>query len=460
MSRESEKIFDGITQVSDETIIDLHQDPAEKARTRNRRRIPVLVSAAAAVVALAVLLNFIFTRGTLAVYALSEAEYPKEWSYVEIDDEGIMDDFMAAALPEMLQTGGEENAVWSPVSVYLSLSMLAELTDGSTRQEILDLLGGRSIEEQRDLANRVWLRNYRDTAQTRKLLASSVWLNEDLDFNEETLNLLADNYFTSSYRGKMGSGRFNRAFASWLDEETKGKLDSAANPQGFTEEDVFGLAQTVYFRAEWAEKFKASDTKPDTFHAKGGDIVCDFMHQQLQHSNCYGAENFTAVVQVLNFNSMYYILPDEGVTPEELLSDPEFLSFMTRIGRGDEPWPDRKYMKVNLAVPKFDVSSNMELSEHLKHLGVREVFDSGSADFSPLTEDSDVWLTRSEHAVRVKIDEKGCEGAAYIKFIGTGAALPPEDEMDFTIDRPFIFAVTGQSSVEGVLFLGIVNQPE
>lgn len=38
-----------------------------------------------------------------------------------------------------------------------------------------------------------------------------------------------------------------------------------------------------------------------------------------------------------------------------------------------------------------------------------------------------------------------------------GAARPPQEEMDFILDRPFIFAITGTDGV--VLFMGVVNQP-
>ena len=41
-------------------------------------------------------------------------------------------------------------------------------------------------------------------------------------------------------------------------------------------------------------------------------------------------------------------------------------------------------------------------------------------------------------------------------IIGAGAAEPPEEVIDFVLDRPFIFVIT----LGGVpLFSGVVNQP-
>lgn len=38
-----------------------------------------------------------------------------------------------------------------------------------------------------------------------------------------------------------------------------------------------------------------------------------------------------------------------------------------------------------------------------------------------------------------------------------GAAAPPEEEMDFVLDRPFLFAITGADGLP--LFVGVVNRP-
>ena len=57
---------------------------------------------------------------------------------------------------------------------------------------------------------------------------------------------------------------------------------------------------------------------------------------------------------------------------------------------------------------------------------------------------------------RVKIDEEGVAAASYIEIIGAGAAMPPDEIIDFVLDRPFIFAVT-KSQIP--LFAGTVNMP-
>ena len=48
-------------------------------------------------------------------------------------------------------------------------------------------------------------------------------------------------------------------------------------------------------------------------------------------------------------------------------------------------------------------------------------------------------------------------GTAAATVAAAGAAIPPEEEIDFTLDRPFIYAITTGDSLP--LFTGVVNDP-
>ena len=150
---------------------------------------------------------------------------------------------------------------------------------------------------------------------------------------------------------------------------------------------------------------------------------------------------------------MWFLLPDEGVTPEELLSDGGAVDFLLSRENAES-----KYRIIDLSVPKFDVSADTDLAGALYSLGVTDVFDANTADFSPLTDDPDgIFLSQAKHAARVTIDEEGVVAAAYTVIAACGAAMPPDERVDFTLDRPFLFAVTGASGE--ILFAGIVNTP-
>ncbi len=66
-------------------------------------------------------------------------------------------------------------------------------------------------------------------------------------------------------------------------------------------------------------------------------------------------------------------------------------------------------------------------------------------------------ISKIQHDVRVMIDEEGVSAAAYTAMGMDGAGKPPEQEMEFVLDRPFLFAVTSADALP--LFVGVVHTP-
>ena len=367
-------------------------------------------------------------------------------------------EFYEITMQEFLKDTQEQNKVYSPLNVYMALAMLAETTDGESRQQILDLLHIDSIDTLRNNAGILWNANYCDDGTVNSLLASSVWLSDKIAYNKDTLKSLADNYYASSFSGAMGSVEYNKMLQNWINEQTGGLLEEQAGNVQMDPLTVFGLATTVYFRAKWQNEFYAPNNTEMVFHAKSGDVATEFMHQS-GTGIYYWGENFGAIARGLkNSGNMLLILPDEDVAVEDLLSDKEVQNFIF----DHYAYENQKFLIVNQSVPKFDVVSDFSLIEGLKNLGVQDVFNAEEADFTPLlgenTLEDIVALNEAKHAARVMIDEEGCTAAAFTVMLAAGAARPPEEKVDFVLDRPFLFVINGQDGQP--LFVGIVNQPK
>lgn len=473
----SQDIFDGVTDIRDDLIEEAKDAPKKQRRWAGGRRLGVV----AAVVALAILGGlFLRPGGALAAYAIARAEYPKMAPYPsglaqfsdrahdawwadmqaqrrDLGDIAPLQNFFARSSQTFLAGGAGENRVYSPLNVYLALGMLAQVTGGESREQILELLGSDTMEALRRQANDVWNANYRDDGAVTSVLANSLWLNEDVEFDRDAMDTLAEDFYASSYRGEMGSDGFNRALRSWLNEQTGGLLKEQAGNVGLDRDTVLALASTVWFRAKWDNEFSKDRTAPQTFHTPAGDAETEFMFQR-DDQLYYWGDKFAAVSQ--NFKQggcMWFLLPDEGVTPEELLSDREATDFLFTTGKNG--WKNQKFLFVNKAIPKFDVSSQFDLDAGLKSLGVTDVFDPARSDFTPMTAgvEEPIVLSRANHAARVVIDEEGCTATAFTVLSGPTAAPPPDDEVDFVLDRPFLFCITGDSGLP--LFVGIVNRP-
>ena len=367
-----------------------------------------------------------------------------------------LDSFFIRSLPAFLGGREGDNAVCSPLNIYFALAMLAEISDGNTRAQVLSLLGSPDIETLRVQANRLFNANYRNDGSACCILADSLWLNENVTFKSGTLKTLAESYYASTYRGRPGTQEFDDAIQAWLNSQTGGLLRDFVSGIKTDDPDVLSLYTTAYFGDKWMTEFQTDATKAGVFHSPAGDTDADFMNATDLWGQYYWGECFGAVKKVLQQQgTVWFILPDEGVSPEDLLQDEEALRFLFTQNK-DADWQNAESLRVNLSVPKFDVSSNRSLKDGLEGLGVTDCFTE-KADFTPLTDEKMIAVSDVMHGARVIADEKGVTAAAYTEMRLDGASMPPEDEMDFVLDRPFLFAVISDDQMP--LFIGIVNQP-
>lgn len=468
-----QELYESIGQVDDDVLL-----RSDKKRRSSR---PWWAAAAAAVLAAAIAVGIFFPGGpaSTTAYAVAEASYPEMAPYpneMDADFEAQYDawrtdkraqdrdpayadgleGYFRASIPAFLSGAGTENRAYSPLNVYMALAMLAELTGGESRDQLLALLGHDSIEALRTQANDLWNDHYSNDGATTSILAGSLWLEDGVPFNQNTLNTLAQNYYASSFRGDLDSPAMTEALQSWINDQTGGLLADQVQNLKLSPDAILALVTTVYYQAKWSSRFSEENTAPQTFHGPTGDQTVDFMHSSFDGPYCWGDQFGAAGLSLANGGgTMWFLLPDEGVSPEDLLADPEAMDFLLSGGE----WDQEKYLIVNLALPKFDISSQIDLGEGLQALGVTDVFDPDRADFSPMLSGSaeDLWLSEAKHGVRVAIDEEGVTAAAYTEMAMSGAGAPPENEIDFTLDRPFLFALTDTQGLP--LFVGVVNQP-
>ncbi len=372
---------------------------------------------------------------------------------LKAEDKQKLEKFFSTSIWQFLSGSNRENVIYSPLNVYIALGMLAEISDGNSRNQILELLGADSIEALRAQVNEVWNINYRDDGKVTNILASSLWLNEDVTFKETAIQNLVDHYYASVFQGEMGSEELNRTLHTWMNEETGGMLENQIDRIRLQKDTALALATTIYFEAEWHDVFREENTKEGVFLGAVKDEVCDFMNKRSLGSYYWG-DKFGAVAETLTeyAGTMYFILPNEGVSIDELLEEQDLKEFIF----GDYETRNHKSAWINLSLPKFDVSSRIDLEKGLMELGVTDVFDVEKSDFSALAEqDEGMFISKMPHGVRVIVDEKGVTASAYtIEFLCGSAGVT--EEVNFVLDRPFLFVVNNFNGFP--LFVGVVNQ--
>ena len=474
-----DKLTEALNHISDKHIAE-----ASGAKSRRRYQIPATIAAILALVLVIGLMLQPLIPGNPADITLSnkflvaQPQYPQMTPYPAdyTDDDGYLNwqadqlalhrqpegyadslsHYFAAITGQLLSNTKGENAACSPVNIYLALAMLAETTDGNSRQQILDLLGADSIDKIRTQAEQVWKAHYNNDGLTTSILANSLWLEEGYPYNKETVQLLAEKYYASVFQGDLGTEEMDKALRNWINEQTGGLLQEQANKLSLDPQTVLALVSTLHYQVQWLNEFQEKENTESTFYGTAGNTIETFMRQTLIYNPYYWSDHFGAVSLNLEDNGrMWLILPDEGVTPEELLSTGEAMDFLQQNANEYE---NQKSLMIHLSVPKFDISSDLEISRQLEALGITDIFVPGTADFTPIIPENDGgYVSQVKHAARVAIDEEGVTAAAFTMIARCGAGMPPKDETDFTLDRPFLFVIESQDGLP--LFAGIVNQP-
>ena len=452
----------------------------DAAKRKKKKAAKYWISAIAAVLALVLLFNLPSMPMVISAKAVSIASESRQMQHPDLEDYKDRDQwradqdkwkaeqkilssttrdavnalspFFTIGSSQFMRTQGSENLLWSPVNAYIGLAMIAELTDGASRQQILDLFGAADLDALRQQVGGIWESTYFDNGHEISTLANSLWLEKGLDYQQDTMDNLAYYYYASVYQGDLGSQKINNAIGAWINNNTGGFLKNATKNINLSPETILALYSTIYFQAKWQDEFSESNNTNNTFHTPSGDKTAIFMNKKLAQMHYYYGDKFSAVALSLkNGSRMWFILPDEGSTTADVLADGQYMQMVLQ-----QDWENKKWMKVNLSVPKFDVNSTLNLKDGFQKMGVTDVFSEVSSNFNEITGDVPIYLTAANQSVRVQIDEEGVKAAAYIEFPSAMSPEPPEEIIDFILDRPFIFAITTKNIP---LFMGTVNNP-
>jgi len=112
--------------------------------------------------------------------------------------------------------------------------------------------------------------------------------------------------------------------------------------------------------------------------------------------------------------------------------------------------------QVALSLPRFKFESEFSLGDALSNMGMPTAFSS-QADFSGMTGNLDLSISKVIHKAFVGVDELGTEAAAATAVIMRATAMPATP-LEVTVDRPFIFLIR-DIQTGSVIFVGRVINP-
>ncbi len=351
-----------------------------------------------------------------------------------------MDGFMRELTLALMD--GDDNVVWSPASVYMALAMLAECSDGNTREEILTALGADDMASLRKSAAALLAADNYDDGTVTSLIANSLWFNKEHYFNADTVGRLAELYRASTYWGDPTDPDYEKELQSWLKDNTGGLLDDSADKIEMDPAMLLEICSAVCFKGGWGERFRNIWGTSLEFHGTSGDTSVPGMYKQVHEGGrfWYG-DGYKAAIDTIGTsgNNMIYLLPNEGVSIETMLKGINITWLLAHAKTG----------QLEITAPKFDVSSDNDLIPALREIGINDCFGP-AADLTQLTDET-AYVSEVRHSARVTVDENGISAAAFTQVELTLSM----GEMSLTLDRPFVFIVTGVTGAP--LFIGVVN---
>ncbi|CAL4952351.1 unnamed protein product [Urochloa decumbens] len=374
-----------------------------------------------------------------------------------------------------------KNLVFSPLSIYAALALVAAGARGATLDELLALLGAPSRDELAEFARGVAERALADLSGSGGPLvafACGVW-------HEKTLPLKPAYCAAAieTYRAETRAADFkNKAEAreeinSWVSEATKSLISSILPPDSVHSTTGLVLASAVYFKGMWSLPFDKKETETRQFRLLDGSHVrtpfmknrrrsyqavrsCDgfkvlklaYLPYQMPTRHCYGPNKqqdeklprFSMCVFLPNANDGLPRLVDRMAA-----SGPSFL------------WDHLPNVRVKVGefwLPKFKLSFSGELDRVLKAMGVEAAFNELRVDLSDMLEDSvPLVVEQVFHKAVIEVDEEGTVAAGF--SAGSSRTLQTaRRDVDFVADHPFAFFVVEEAS-GAVVFMGHVLDP-
>ncbi|XP_038144069.1 plasminogen activator inhibitor 1, partial [Cyprinodon tularosa] len=212
----------------------------------------------------------------------------------------------------------------------------------------------------------------------------------------------------------------------------------------------------LHFQRLWKVPFDPKLTQERMFHCANGSSVPVLMMRLTNNFN-YG-EFVTVdgvdydVIEVPyegDSLSMLLVSPFEPDVPLSALSA-DLSSQRVRQWRSE-----LRNVRRQLAMPRFSLNSEVDLKGTLLKMGLGEIFNLATSDFTRITSDERLCVSKVLQKVKMEVNERGTEGAsATVAVMFSRMAV-----QEITLDRPFLFLIQHKHT-GALLFMGQFNHPE
>ena len=295
-------------------------------------------------------------------------------------------------------------------------------------------------------------------SQNQISIANALFGQQGFPFRKDFLDLLNNQYNATLQQVDFAGApaKASDQVNQWAANKTNDRIKQALDPGQINGGTRLILVDAVYFKANWEDAFSKSATESKPFTTENSEPIAVPMMQQT-HSFNYVSDDtlqIAALPYMGNFE-MDIILPrsKDGITAVEKSLTADRLN-----GLFEKLAPQL----LDLSLPKFKMDGKYELRNNLQQLGMKDAFDSQTANFSGITSSDKLNIDNVFQKTFISLDEDGTEAAAVtgitMRSMAMRARTVPE-KVIFMADHPFLFIIRHRPTGT-ILFMGRMTNPK
>ena len=349
----------------------------------------------------------------------------------------------------------EGNIFFSPYSISTALAMTYEGAKGQTAEEMQNVF---HFSADSNIRRPAFARIYNEINKKDKgyLLstANALWGQKDYLFLNDYLSN-TEKY----YGGKVTNLDFiteteksRVTINNWVEEQTNNKIKDLLPSGAIDSSTRLVLTNAIYFKGDWILKFDKSKTREADFKISTTQTVkAQMMSLTGEKAKFNYAETEDLQIIELPYSgkeiSMLILLPKDDKL--------DILQKSLTIDKLTELKNEMKERKIDVYMPKFKFETKYFMAEDLAQMGMPTAFDPIKADFSGMTGNKELYISKVIHQAFVEVNEEGTEAAAATAVVMLKSAMMSDR---FIADHPFIFIIQDKTTGT-ILFLGRVSDP-
>ncbi|XP_074604177.1 iripin-2-like [Brevipalpus obovatus] len=358
-----------------------------------------------------------------------------------------------------------DNALFSPLSIYICYTLLLAGAGGYTWQLVADDLG--LIDDPKhtspELITSEFSKLSKHYSKDPSMISSNLMaISETVKVEPEYMKT-AEQYLAHISKENFGKPQeVQQNINTWVSNKTNNmipKMLEKAPDKG----TLMILLNALYFKGKWKKSFNTNGTRQRKFtNADGSKSSIDFMIRRpnkqdplsLRYLNDHKKGFQMIELPYKNSMGMFIILPHEGKKLNKILKNKHHLrEWMNKIIGLMKSEP---VVVDFLGIPKLKLDRKYDMKDLV---WVEEIYRD-KADFSKISH-TKLKVGQSIHKVAIEVNEEGTEAAAstHVEIIagampgGSSGPVRPR----FIADRPFAFFIIDKSNWV-ISFAGAINK--